>query len=205
VIPIPESVSYYWADPINMAAVDVLSKSVVVPADLGLDEAERFELAGLAADRVRVDFSCFLRRLWSATWGAAVREALPAARLATYGGHQSFTTAIDPLADPSMGQIWASGGIPGIFTLPDRRQLFTRLNLLDRNREIGLQFYLVEIDGSYSTSDSLDLGDVWSDDGDHCRITRPRLLPVESESGQIDISGASAVARGALLVLAEAL
>lgn len=203
-IAIPESLAYYWADPINMAAVDVLSKSPVVPADLGLDEAERFELAGLAADRVRVDFSCFVRRLWSATWGTAVREMLPTARLTTYGGHQTFM-AIDPLADPSMGHAWTSRGAPGVFTLPDRKQFFTRLAFLERDREIGLQFYFVNTDETYSTSDKLELGDEWSDDGEHCRITVSGLFCLAHGDRKIDVDPLAAVARRAAMALAAAL
>jgi len=204
VIPVPESVSYYWADPINMAAVDVLSKSLVVPADLGLDEAERFELAGLAADRVRVDFSRFLRRLWSATWGVAVQEALPAARLITYGGHQSFM-AIDPLADPSMGHTWTSRGAPGVFMLSDRAQVFTRLAFLERNREVGFQFYFVDVDENYSISDNLELGGEWSDDGAHCRVTKPGLFVLSHRDQEIDIEPLVAVARRAAMSLAAVL
>jgi len=205
VIAIPESLAFYWADPINMAAVDVLSKSTLVPADLGLDEAERFEIATLAADRVRVDFSRFLRQLWAATWGVAVREFMPTARLLSYGRHQNFTTTIDPLADPSMGYAWESRGTPGVLVLPDQRELFTRIALIERDSEIGLQFYFADADERYSTTDGLELGSDWSDDGDNRRVTRQGLFRLTNRDQEVDAEPILAAARLAATTLASAL
>lgn len=54
-ITIPESVAFYWADPTNRAAVNVLADGTDIPPDLTLEEAERFVVASLASQRVRVD------------------------------------------------------------------------------------------------------------------------------------------------------
>lgn len=201
-IAIPESISYYWADPINMAAIEVLSKSSTVPADLTLDEAERFEFAGLAADRVRVEFARFLRQLWAATWGAAVREALPMARLDTYGAHQAFMS-IDPCADPSMWAAWESNSTPGLFALPDGRKLFTQLSLDDKEVEISLQFYVAYADGTYSTNESLGLGPNWEIDEAQRSTTRPELFQFE-RGRQVDEAPIAAVAREAIRAARDA-
>ncbi len=89
-ITVPESVLFYRSDPANMAAVNVLAEVEDIPADLTLQEAERFALANLAAHRVRVEFWRFLRQLWTATWGKAVHAAFPSARLLTYGEHEAW-------------------------------------------------------------------------------------------------------------------
>ena len=62
-ITIPESVAFYWADPTNRAAVNVLAGSTEVPPDLGWEEVEQFELACLSAQRVRVDLWRLLRSI----------------------------------------------------------------------------------------------------------------------------------------------
>lgn len=201
-ITIPESVAYYWRDPINMAAVNVLAGSTDVPADLGLDEAERFELATLAAHRIRVDFWRLLRHLWSATWGEAVRTAMPSARLLTYGQHQVFTS-IDPYADPSVDYAWETRTTSGVFVLPDQRKLFTRVMLTEQDREVALQFYLDDED--WTTSDDLSLGSDWTDDGDHRRTTGSGLLPLAHPDGEVDSEPAAKFAQDAIASLVAAL
>ena len=54
------------ADSLQQSGINVLSGSDEVPPDLGLAEAERFELASLAARRVRVEHWRLLRALWAA-------------------------------------------------------------------------------------------------------------------------------------------
>ena len=177
-ILIPDSVAFYWGDAINRAAINVLGGSGEAPTDLSLQELERFELANLAARRVRVEYWRLLRTLWSASWHEAVRSALPAARPLSYGEHRAFALQTDPLADPSLEAAWTTHATAGVFDLPGQGQLFTRLALVEDEREVMLQFYLAEAHAGFAISDGLDLGPDWGDDGDSRRQTRNGLLPL---------------------------
>ena len=203
-ITIPESVAYYWRDPINMAAVNVLAVAVEVPGDLALSEAERFELATLAARRVRVEFWRLLRQLWSATWFEAVRAAFPSARLLTYGEHQGFTT-FDPDSDPSVDYAWREQATAGVFDLRNGKRLFTSLVLKNGDCEIGLEFYTIDKDNIVVTSDDLNLGTDWEDDGQQRRVTSPGLLPLMHRDGEVDPEPIAKLASGAIVSLAAAL
>lgn len=200
-IAVPESVAFYWGDPVNTAAVNVLAGSVDVPGDLGLAEAERFELAALASRRVRVDFWRLLRQLWSETWGEAVRTAMPTARLLTYGGHQAYTST-DPYADPSADYAWEARRTSGVFRLSPTRLLFTGLALSERDRELGLQFYVGEGAEDWTASDDLDLGSDWTDDGDHRRTTAPGLLLLDHAQAGIDTERLARLASDAAAAMA---
>ena len=155
-ITIPDSVAFYWGDAVNRAAVNVLAGNTGVPGDLTLAEAGRFELADLAARRVRVEYSGMLRALWSATWDGAVRRHLPSARLLTYGGHLAFADEIEGLAQPSVDQCWEDRAASGVFDLAGHGRLFTRLALVENEREVELGFYLIDFDQSCAVTDSLD-------------------------------------------------
>lgn len=200
-ITIPESVAYYWRDPINMAAVNVLAVAVEVPGDLALSEAERFELATLAARRVRVEFWRLLRQLWSATWLEAVRAVFPSAQLLTYGEHQAFTTD----SNPSMDYAWRERMTAGVFDLRNGKRLFTSLVLENGDCEIGLEFYMVDKDGMFVTSDNLNLGADWEDDGQQRRITSLGRLPLLHREGEVDPEPIAKLASGAIANLAAAL
>ena len=100
-IVVPDSVAFDWRDPVNEAAIDVFGAGTDVPADLSLDEAERFELAALAARRVRVEFWRMLRQLRAVVWDDTVRVAFPDARLLGYGEHAAAASAWERSADPS--------------------------------------------------------------------------------------------------------
>lgn len=80
-IAVAPSILFYWGEPTNRAAVNLLAGKTEVPPDLTLDEVERFETATLAARRIKVDLWRLLRSLWTATWDVSVREAFPTARL----------------------------------------------------------------------------------------------------------------------------
>lgn len=205
-IPIPESVAFYWGDPVNRAALHVLAAGTEVPADLSLPEVERFELAALAAQRVRVEYWTLLRALWSASWGEAVRENLPTARLLGYGAHRAFAaSAVEPLADPSVAYAWESGGQCGVFEVPGRGQLFTGLWLVENATQLQLRFYHLDPDGSCAVSDGLDLGADWNDDGESRRETRAGLLPVVRSEAGIDAAPCTAAARAAVATLVPVL
>lgn len=105
-IAIPESVRFYWHDAVNRAALNVLAGGGEVPPELSWSEAERFELAQLAARRVRVEYRGLLRALWSASWEAAVRSHLPAAKLLTFGGHGEFVRDVDGHDTVSVAGVW---------------------------------------------------------------------------------------------------
>ena len=152
-ITIPDSVAFYWGDAINRAAINVLGGSGEAPSDLSLPELERFELANLAARRVRVEYWRLLRTLWSASWGEAVRSVLPGARLLGYGEHRAFALHTDPLADPSMDAAWTTHATAGVFDLPGRGLLFTRLAFVEDECEMALQFYLAETQGGFAIGD----------------------------------------------------
>ena len=205
-IAVPESVAFYWGDPVNRAAVNVLVGGVDVPADLSLLEAERFELAQLAARRVQVEHWSLLRALWLATWGEAVRAHLPAARLLGYGDQQGFAASVpEPYADPSVRFAWNDPGSSGVFSLPGNRHLFTALWILETEQELQLQFYLLEADGMCTVSSSLDLGSQWGDDGSDRRETAPGLLPFLVDQQGIDVTAAAALVGDAVAALAVAL
>lgn len=198
-IRIPESVAFYWDDPVNRAALNILQDLTEVPADLSLDEAERFELAALAARRVRVDYWLMMRELWAAVWGEAVRAQLPSARLLGYGGHGNFAaTAGEVYADPSVAHAWAEAGHCGVFELPGNNHLFTAVWLTEDEREIQLQFYVVDADQSCAISDGLELGADWADDGESRRETRGGCFPLAKGPTGLDHSAASQCASDAI-------
>lgn len=132
-IQVPDSVAFYWGDPINRAALNVLSGSSVVPGDLSLAEAERFELASLAARRVRVEHWTMLRALWAATWTEAVRSHLPRAKLLSYGDHRAFASETDPLAEPSVDYAWEQQAASSVYDLGEGRR-FSRASPWSRAR-----------------------------------------------------------------------
>lgn len=205
-IAIPESVAFRWGDPINRAALNVMGGSTEVPSDLSLPEAERFELAGLAARRVRVEHWMLMRALWAATWSEAVRTHLPSARLLSYGDHRAFMTSADEsFADPSVAFSWENDGHCGVFAVPGRGHLFTALWLVEAAAELQAQFYLLDSDQGCHLSDGADLGSDWGDDGASRRETRAGLLPfVRTETG-IDPAAATTVAGDAMAMLARML
>lgn len=205
-IAVPESVTFYWSDPVNRAALHVMGGGTEVPADLSMAEAERFELAALAARRVRVEHWTLLRTLWTATWGEATRAHLPAARLLDYGGHRAFAASkAEPFADPSVAFAWDNAGHCGVLAVPDRGHLFAGLWLIHEASEVQLQFYLLDARESCGLSDGLDLGADWGEDGSGRRETRAGLLPFARTGARIDPTPFATVAHGALSALAKAL
>lgn len=205
-IAVPESVAFYWGDPVNRAALNVMGGSTEVPGDLSLPEAERFELAHLAARRVRFEYWTLMRRLWAATWGEAVRTHLPAARLLNYGDHRAFmASASEPYADPSVTYAWENAGHCGVFAVPGRGHLFTALWFVEETTEIQAQFYLLDADQSCALSDGLDLGPDWGDDGNSRRETRAGRLPfVRTETG-IDSAPATTITGETVATMAKML
>ena len=201
-IAIPESVRFYWHDAVNRAALNVLAGSGEVPPELSWSEAERFEMAHLAARRVRVDYRGLLRALWSATCEAAVRTHLPAAKLLTFGGHRDFSRDIDGHDTVSVEGVWEKGAVNGVFTLSGRGRLFTRLALKENESSVELGFYHYDAVGSTAVSDGLDLGPNWSDDGEERRITVPGALPVDVSGSSIDPTLMAELAQGAAMALA---
>ena len=199
-IPIPDSVKFYWGDAINRAAINVLGGSTEVPTDLTLPEMERFELANLAARRVRVEYWRLLRTLWSASWGESVRTGLLDARLLSYGEHKAFTQQTDELADPSIETAWTTHATAGVFDLPGRGQLFTRLAFIEKESEVLLQFYLAEGRENFAISDGLDLGMHWGDDGYSRRQTRLSLPPLMRD-GIIDNAPLTSASRECIKAL----
>lgn len=204
-ISVPDSVAFYWGDPVNRAAVDVLSGGTEVPADLSLPEAERFELAALAARRVRVEYWTLLRALWAATWGEAVRAHLPGAKLLGYGEHAAFADATETYADPSIDYAWENTGVSGVFAVPKGGRLFTALWLVEGEAEVQLQLYLIDAEGSCAVSDGLDLGPDWGDDGGSRRETVAGRLPFAKAEDGIAPEPFAAFARAAIVKLAAAL
>ena len=204
-IAIPESVAFYWNDPVNRAAVNVLAGGLEVPGDLTLAEAERFERANLAARRVRVEHWVLLRALWSASWERAVQTHFPNARLLTYGEQVGFTTEIEPLADPSVDNAWQHKAVAGVFDLGRHGRLFTRVGLTRGEREAALQVYLIAADRSCAITDDLDLGPDWTDDGDNRRTTTAGLLPIAKGDGRIDPEPFASLSLAAATALAAAL
>ncbi len=201
-ITVPESVSFYWSDPANMAAVNVLAEVEEIPADLTLQESERFALATLAAHRVRVELWLLLRQLWSVTWGDAVRAAFPSARLLTYGEHVDFDED-GPV--PSIDCAWEERATIGVFDLPGGTSLFTYLGFARGDREIELRFYVFDTDESNTTSDDLDLGADWGDDGESQRVTRPGLFLFAGRDKEIDTQHIALTASHAVAALSAAI
>lgn len=206
-ITLPESVAFYWGDPINAAAIDVLSGGDdKVPLDLGLAEAERFELASLAARRVRVEHWRLLRALWAATWGEAVRAGMPRARLLTYGEHAAFVGEInEPYADPSVASAWTTGATAGVFEVPGHGHLFTGLGFAGAEREVELKVYLWGAEGSAAATDTLDLGADWSHDGQDRRVLRTGVIAFMGGEHATNPEPLAALARSAVTALAAAL
>lgn len=205
-IRIPDSVAFYWNDPVNRAALNVLQNLTEVPADLSLVEAERFELAALAGRRVRVDYWLMMREFWTAVWGEPVRAQLPSARLLSYGGHRDFAaTAGEVYADPSIAHAWAEAGHCGVFELPGNNHLFTAVWLTEDEREIQLQLYVVDADQSCAISDGLELGADWIEDGESRRETRIGCLPLAKGPTGLDHTAASQCASDAIQILASVL
>lgn len=205
-IRIPESVAFYWGDALNRAAVDTLAGSSEVPPDLSLAEVERFALAGLAAHRIRVEYWTLLRALWAASWGEAVRAHLPAARLLDYEGHRAFRRDVDDAcADLSVAEVWAAKAVCGVFAVPGRGRLFTRLALVEGEHEGALAFYLWDEEDSTALSDGLGLGPAWGDDGEDRRVTEPGVLAVARGADGIDSAPFAGLALAAMQALAAAL
>ena len=204
-ISVPDSVAYYWRDPVNEAAINVLGGSSDVPADLSLDEAERFELAALAARRVKVEFWRMLRQLRVAIWDGAVRLSFPDARLLGYGEHQAVANAWEQYADPSSARAWEARATAAVYQLRGGAHLFTRVQLSERDSQLGLQLYHWGVDETTAVTDDLDLGTEWSDDGEGRRTTISRLFTTPRGSEQFDVDPLQVRARAALNALVAAL
>ncbi|MCJ2109016.1 hypothetical protein MKK70_27340 [Methylobacterium sp. E-041] len=204
-IPIPDSVAFYWGDAINQAAINVLGGSLAPPGDLTLAEAERFERANLAARRVWLDYAGMLRALWAASWEPAVRAHFPGAKLLTYAEQSAFSNEIETLADPSVEHAWQRKAVAGVFELGRTGRLFTRVGLTNGEREGELQFYLYGPDQTCAVTDALDLGPDWGDDGDNRRVTRAGLLVFARDGRELDPAHLAKLALGAVAALAAAL
>lgn len=185
-IAIPESVRFYWHDAVNRAALNVLAGSGEVPPELSWSESERFELAYLAARRVRIEYRGLLRALWSASWETAIRTHLPPAKLLTFGGHRDFALEVDPYATVTVEDVWEERAVSGVFTLSDGSRLFTRLALKENETAVELSFYHYDAAGSTAVSDGLDLGPDWTDDGEDRRTTVAGALPIDVSGSSID-------------------
>lgn len=182
-IQVPVSVAFYWGDAVNRAAINVLAGSTEVPTDLTLAEVERFELASLAARRVRVEYWTMLRALRSATWEVAVRAHFPGAKLLSYGGHRSFVDEVGPVAEPSVDYVWAQLAVCGVFDLPGRGRLFTRVAFVEGERGGELQFYVWDLSQSAEISNNLDLGSDWGQSGPPLTSNcDPRLSDIPEQS-----------------------
>lgn len=205
-IAVPESVAYYWGDPVNEAALNVLG-AADVPGDLSLDEAEQFALAALAARRVRVEFWQMLNRLRAAVWDEAVRGAFPGARLLSYGEHQAAARDWEHLADPSIEHAWVERAVAGVYRLRDGAHLFTGVRLSERDRQLSLSFYhwSGEPEPTTALTDDLDLGADWTDDDNGRRIAIASLFATPRGSKFVDAGPAQAVAQAAVMTTAQAL
>lgn len=201
-IAIPESVRFYWHDAVNRAALNVLAGGGEVPPELSWSDAERFELAQLAARRVRVEYRSLLRALWSASWEAAMRSHLPAAKLLTFGGHRDFAQEVDTLTTVTVEDVWEEGAVSGVFTLSDRSRLFIRLALTENESAVELSFYLYDAAGGTAVSDGLDLGPTWTDDGEDRRTTVAGALPIDVSGSSIDPAPMAELAQGDAKALA---
>ncbi|MBC6718665.1 hypothetical protein H9Q09_21000 [Aurantimonas sp. DM33-3] len=199
-IVIPESVAFYWSEASNRAAVNVLTTDGAVPPDLSLEEVEQFELAVLAARRVRVDFWRLLRQIWTATWNAAVEAELSSARLLNFGGHSDYTH--EESVVPSVDNAWTKRATYGVFDLPSGNQLVTCIQLKERDQELELWFYVVDSDGDTSATDGLDLGADWEDDGEGRRTTRAGALKLIGAGGTVDAEAIVSFSRMAIATLA---
>lgn len=204
-IAIPDSVAYYWHDPVNEAALNVLGDAGEVPGDLSLDEAEQFTLAALAARRVRVEFWQLLNGLRGAVWDEAVRTAFPGARLLSYGEHQAVARKIEQLADPSTDHAWAERAVAGVYRLRDGAHLFTGLRLSERDRVLSLELYHWSTEETTALTDELDLGADWSDDGEGRRMTIAGLFPTPRGSEGVDPGPLQTVVQAAVMAVANAL
>ena len=166
-------------------------------------EAERFALAGLAAHRIRVEYASLLRALWAATWGETVRAHLPGARLLDYDGHRAFRDEVDTeCADLSVVEVWAAKAVCGVFAVPGRGRLFTRLALVEGEQEATLAFYLWDEEDSTTVSDGLALGPAWGDDGEDRRVTLSGALPQVRGQEGFDPAPLAALAQEAMRALA---
>jgi hypothetical protein len=204
VITIPESLTFYWGDPTNRAAVNLLAGKTEVPLDLSLDEVEHFELASLAAQRVRVDFWRLLRSIWSATWDAPIRAALPSARLLTYGEHRSYPY---DEANPSVNNTWDTRQLHCIYAISGHGHLGTCVWFPDKRneREVEIGFYVADANGDCSISNDLEIGPEWTDDGNGWRVTGPRTVQLSENSAEIDPKPLLALSQPAMAALAAAL
>lgn len=204
-IAVPDSVAYYWRDPVNEAALNVLGDAGEVPGNLTLDEAEQFALAALAARRVRVEFWRLLNGLRKAVWDEAVRAAFPGARLLSYGEHQAITNKVEQFADPSIDHAWAERAMAGVYRLRDGAHLFTGLRLSERDRVLSLELYHWSTDETTALTDELDLGPDWADDGEGRRTTIAGLFATPRGSEGIDPGPSEAIAQAAVTAVANAL
>ena len=202
-IAVPDSVAFYWRDPVSEAALNVLGDAGDVPGDLSIAEAEQFTLAVLAAQRVRVEFWQLLHELRAAVWDQAVQAAFSGARLLSYGEHQAVADEVEPLADPSVDHAWAERAVAGIYQLRDGAHLFTGLRFSERDRVLSLELYHWSVDETTALTDELDLGADWSSDGEERRTTTAGLFATPRGSERIDPGAARAVAQAAAMGVAE--
>lgn len=201
-ISVPESLAFYWVDATNRAAVNVPANPTDIPPDLTLDEAERFEVALLAAERVRVDLWRLLGSLWSATWEAAARAEFPAARLLTYGGHS------DPVNGdftPSVKRAWDEGLRYGVLELPGRGRLVTFIELTKDHQDAVVGFSFVDQKGHWTIGDEVELGPEWANDDNGWRVAGSGHVRVAGGGTEIDPSSLAALCRSALATLKAAL
>ena len=201
-ISIPESVAFYWADPTNKAAVNVLSNGTDVPPDLTLEEAERFEVASLAAQRIRVDLWRLLRSTWSATWESAARSEFPTARLLTYGEHSN--SAGDDYT-PSVKRAWDDRMRHGIFHLPGLGRLVTFIQLVGNDQSLEVGFGFADQNGTWTVGDVVELGPEWTTDAEGWRVAGSGHIRMAGGDAGIDLTSLATLCRSALAALKAAL
>lgn len=80
-IQIPESISFYLRDPITMTSVDTLLNRDRKTPKLDFNGTEHFELARLAAERVRFDHWRLARLILDQTWAKAIHQIYPNATI----------------------------------------------------------------------------------------------------------------------------
>ncbi len=92
-----------------------------------------------------------------------------------------------------------------MFELPGGESLFTYLGFAHGDREIQLKFYVFDLDESNATSDGLDLGPGWTDDGDSQRITQAGVVTFAGGDHQIDPERLATLATTAITALSAAI
>jgi hypothetical protein len=198
IIQIPDSVYDYLTDSGIQSVVDHLLKQDdnTLPVELAWDEVRAFHEAYLSAQKVKTDYVLWLMDLWDAIWQPALDKQ------EIHFKHWMPHEMKEWNAEPSRQTVWNEGAYYRWFSnqMPNGKFEFdTRINILHEESKVQLAFRVQNgeqeiIPKQFDWQTTLKEWEFIGEGGDGYLITSKNLLPIQTNSKQLDLTQLAALA-----------